>query len=110
MIADEARGRHVRARRSVVSACSHAGIVNACLGAMAAFPGRPVDLGARRSTTWPGDGTPNRSTADDLFRQVNRIVAPGHCTGWRATAALAEVGFDGYSPSAVGAYYHLQEE
>ena len=48
---------------------------------------------------------------DDLLRRVKpRVVAPGHCTGWRAMTALAGVGFDGYTPSAVGAYYHLQAE
>ena len=114
VIADERFvAAHVRARGvSVVSACSHAGIVNACLGAMDALPGLPVDL-VLGGYHLAGAAMESRidSTVDDLFQRVNpRIVAPGHCTGWRAMAALAGVGFDGYAPSSVGAYYHLQEE
>jgi 7,8-dihydropterin-6-yl-methyl-4-(beta-D-ribofuranosyl)aminobenzene 5'-phosphate synthase len=96
----------------VVSACSHAGIVNACLAARAAFPGSRVDL-VLGGYHLAGLAMEPRiaSTVDDLLRRVNpRIVAPGHCTGWRAKAALAGVGFDGYAPSSVGAHYHLQQE
>ena len=114
VIADERfLAAHVQGRGvSVVSACSHAGIVNACLGAMAAFPGRPVDL-VLGGYHLAGVAMERRidSTVDDLLRRVKpRVVAPGHCTGWRAMTALAGVGFDGYAPSAVGAYYHLQAE
>ena len=96
----------------MLSACSHAGIVNARLGAMDAFPGLPVDLvpggyhlaGAAMERLM-------ESTADDLFRRASpRIVAPGHCTGWRAMAALAGAGFAGKAPSSAGARYRLQEE
>jgi 7,8-dihydropterin-6-yl-methyl-4-(beta-D-ribofuranosyl)aminobenzene 5'-phosphate synthase len=114
LIADERfLAAHVRGRGvSVVSTCSHAGIVNACLAAKAAFQGSRVDLvlGGYHLT---GIAMERRtgSTVDDLHRCVNpRIVALGHCTGWRAKAALAGVGFDGYAPSSVGAYYHLQQE
>jgi 7,8-dihydropterin-6-yl-methyl-4-(beta-D-ribofuranosyl)aminobenzene 5'-phosphate synthase len=114
LIADERFvAAHVRGRGvSVVSACSHAGIVNACLAAKAAFPGSRVDL-VLGGYHLAGIAMERRiaSTVDDLLRCVNpRIVAPGHCTGWRATAALAGVGFDGYAPSSVGAYYHLQQD
>ncbi len=37
-----------------------------------------------------------------------RIVAPGHCTGWRAAAALANAfSPTGYAPSVVGTRYLL---
>jgi 7,8-dihydropterin-6-yl-methyl-4-(beta-D-ribofuranosyl)aminobenzene 5'-phosphate synthase len=113
LIADERfLAAHVRGRGvSVVSACSHAGIVNTCLAARAALPGR-VDL-VLGGYHLAGIAMERRiaSTVDDLLRCLNpRIVAPGHCTGWRARAALAAVGFDGYAPSSVGAYYHLQQE
>jgi 7,8-dihydropterin-6-yl-methyl-4-(beta-D-ribofuranosyl)aminobenzene 5'-phosphate synthase len=114
LIADERiLAAHVRGRGvSVVSACSHAGVVNACLAARAAFPGLRIDL-VLGGYHLAGTAMEGRiaSTVDDLLRCVNpRIVAPGHCTGWRAKAALAGVGFDGYAPSSVGAYYHLQQE
>lgn len=96
----------------MLSACSHAGIVNACLGAMDAFPGMPVDL-VLGGYHLAGAAMERRieSTAEDLFRRVKpRILAPAHCTGWRAMAALAGAGFAGYAPSSVGACYHLLEE
>jgi 7,8-dihydropterin-6-yl-methyl-4-(beta-D-ribofuranosyl)aminobenzene 5'-phosphate synthase len=103
---------HVRGRGvSVLSACSHAGVVNACLGARALFPDTPVDVvlggyhlaGAAMETRIP-------DTVRDLIEVVDpRIVAPGHCTGWRAKAALAEAFAPGrYGPSVVGTRYLLR--
>jgi 7,8-dihydropterin-6-yl-methyl-4-(beta-D-ribofuranosyl)aminobenzene 5'-phosphate synthase len=38
-----------------------------------------------------------------------RVLAPGHCTGWRAKAALASAFAPGrYGPSVVGSMYVLQ--
>jgi 7,8-dihydropterin-6-yl-methyl-4-(beta-D-ribofuranosyl)aminobenzene 5'-phosphate synthase len=96
---------------SVLTACSHAGVVNACLGAMGMAPGAPVDLvlggyhlaGAAMEARIP-------ETVRDLAALVApRIVAPGHCTGWRAKAALAGAFAPGrYGPSVVGSRYHLE--
>ena len=49
------------------------------------------------------------ATVDDLDHLVRPgIVAPGHCTGWRAKAALAaRFSPDRYSPSVVGSTYVL---
>ena len=48
-------------------------------------------------------------TVRDLVELVQpAVVAPGHCTGWRAAAALAEVfAPDRYGPSVVGSTYVL---
>jgi 7,8-dihydropterin-6-yl-methyl-4-(beta-D-ribofuranosyl)aminobenzene 5'-phosphate synthase len=48
-------------------------------------------------------------TVRDLKERVRpRLVAPGHCTGWRAKAALAHAFAPAnYAPSAVGAMYVL---
>jgi 7,8-dihydropterin-6-yl-methyl-4-(beta-D-ribofuranosyl)aminobenzene 5'-phosphate synthase len=45
----------------------------------------------------------------DLLELVEpRIIAPGHCTGWRASSALAvAAGPSGYAPSAAGTRYML---
>lgn len=105
---------HVRGRGvSVLSACSHAGVVNACLGAKALFPDTPVDVvlggyhlaGAAMEPRIP-------DTVRDLIEVVDpRIVAPGHCTGWRAKAALADAFAPGrYGPSVVGTRYLLTAE
>jgi 7,8-dihydropterin-6-yl-methyl-4-(beta-D-ribofuranosyl)aminobenzene 5'-phosphate synthase len=102
---------HVRGRGvTVLSACSHAGVVNACLGAMEAYPDTPVDVvlggyhlaGAAMETRIP-------DTVHDLLERVApKVLAPGHCTGWRAKAALADAFAPGrYAPSVVGSRYLL---
>ena len=103
---------HVRGRGvSVLSACSHAGVVNACLGAHDAFGGAPLDvvLGGFHLS---GKAMERRveATVRDLDQRVRpRVVAPGHCTGWRAKAALANTFAPGrYAPSVVGAMYVLK--
>ena len=105
-IAAHVRGRGV----SVLSACSHAGVVNACLGAMAAFPDIPIDvvLGGYHLA-----GKAMEARIDDTVRDLRdlvapRVVAPGHCTGWRAKVALADAFAPGrYAPSVVGSRYLL---
>lgn len=105
----QVRGRGI----SVLSACSHAGIVNACLSAKAAFPNNPVDvvLGGYHLA---GKVMEQRieATIADLNKLVQpRVVAPGHCTGWRAKARLADTFAPGrYAPSVVGTMYRLQAE
>jgi len=100
------RGRGV----TVFSACSHAGIVNACLCAKKHFPGSPVDvvLGGYHLA---GKAMESRieATVRDLETRIEpRVVAPGHCTGWRAKARLATTFSPGrYAPSVVGSLYKL---
>jgi 7,8-dihydropterin-6-yl-methyl-4-(beta-D-ribofuranosyl)aminobenzene 5'-phosphate synthase len=108
-VAAEVRGRGV----TVLSACSHAGIVNACLGAQRRFPGSPIDVVLGGYHLAGGPMEPRiEPTVDDLDRLIQpRIVAPGHCTGWRAKAALADRFAPGrYGPSVVGTTYVLQAE
>src|SRR2546427_3093560 len=106
-LAARGRGRGV----SVLSACSHAGVVNAALGALGAFGGEPIDviLGGYHLA---GEGMEPRiePTVHDLANRVRpRVVAPGHCTGWRAKAALAHTFAPGnYGPSVVGSLYALR--
>lgn len=104
---------HVRGRGvSVLSACSHAGVVNACLGAQAAFPDSPIDvvLGGYHLA-----GGAMEARIDDTVRDLRdridpRVVAPGHCTGWRAKAALANEFAPGrYAPSVVGTRFRLAD-
>lgn len=83
---------HVRRRGTTVfSSCSHAGIVNVSLEALHLFPERPIDL-LLGGYHLAGSAVEDRisSTVKDLDDLVApRIVAPGHCTGWRAASALA---------------------
>jgi 7,8-dihydropterin-6-yl-methyl-4-(beta-D-ribofuranosyl)aminobenzene 5'-phosphate synthase len=101
------RGRGV----TVFSACSHAGIVNACLGARQRFPEMPIDL-VLGGYHLAGKAMEPRigPTVRDLKNRIeHRLVAPGHCTGWRAKAKLAETFAPGrYAPSVVGTFYRLR--
>jgi 7,8-dihydropterin-6-yl-methyl-4-(beta-D-ribofuranosyl)aminobenzene 5'-phosphate synthase len=109
LLAAHVRGRGV----SVLSACSHAGVVNACLTARELSSGLPVDvvLGGYHLA-----GSAMEQRIDDTVRDLvkivaPRIVAPGHCTGWRAKAALAAAFAPGrYGPSFVGSRYVLHAE
>ena len=95
---------------TVFSACSHAGIVNACLGAKKHFPDTPVDL-VLGGYHLAGKAMETRieATVRDLKERIEpRLVAPGHCTGWRAKAKLAQTFAPGrYAPSVVGTTYRL---
>lgn len=105
-LAAEVRGRGV----TVLSACSHAGIVNVGLAAQASWTDSSIDL-LLGGFHLAGGAMERRieATVEDLDHLVRpRIVAPGHCTGWRAKAALAaRFSPDRYGPSVVGSTYIL---
>ncbi len=102
---------HVRGRGiTVFSACSHAGIVNACLGAKTYFPDTPVDavLGGYHLAGKAMEARIDQTVRDLETRIEPNLVAPGHCTGWRAKARLADAFSPGrYAPSVVGTKYRL---
>jgi 7,8-dihydropterin-6-yl-methyl-4-(beta-D-ribofuranosyl)aminobenzene 5'-phosphate synthase len=86
-LAARVRGRGT----TVLSACSHAGVVNVGLEARRLAQGLPVDL-LLGGYHLAGASVEDRisSTVTDLADLVApRIVSPGHCTGWRAASALA---------------------
>jgi 7,8-dihydropterin-6-yl-methyl-4-(beta-D-ribofuranosyl)aminobenzene 5'-phosphate synthase len=102
---------HVRGRgTTVLSACSHAGIVNVGLEARRLLPEEPVDL-VLGGYHLAGAAVEDRIdlTVRDLADRVRpRIVSPGHCTGWRAAGALASrFGPTGFAPSVVGTRFAL---
>jgi 7,8-dihydropterin-6-yl-methyl-4-(beta-D-ribofuranosyl)aminobenzene 5'-phosphate synthase len=103
---------HVRGRgTTVLCACSHAGVVNASLGAQAHFHGQPIDvvLGGYHLSGKAMEARIDATVRDLKERIRPRVVAPGHCTGWRAKAALAQAfAPERYGPSAVGAMYTLR--
>jgi len=95
---------------TVLSACSHAGIVNACLGAKKHFPDAQIDvvLGGYHLAGKAMEARIEPTIRDLKGRIEPRVVAPGHCTGWRAKARLAQTFAPGrYAPSVVGALYRL---
>jgi 7,8-dihydropterin-6-yl-methyl-4-(beta-D-ribofuranosyl)aminobenzene 5'-phosphate synthase len=100
------RGRGV----TVFSACSHAGIVNACLSAKNHFPGSAIDvvLGGYHLAGKAMESRIEPTVRDLKARIEPQVVAPGHCTGWRAKARLADTFAPGrYAPSVVGTLYRL---
>jgi 7,8-dihydropterin-6-yl-methyl-4-(beta-D-ribofuranosyl)aminobenzene 5'-phosphate synthase len=95
---------------TVLSACSHAGVINACLGAQRQFAGAPIDLvlGGYHLSGKAMEARIEPTIADLKERIRPRVVAPGHCTGWRAKAALARAfAPTSYGPSVVGSSYVL---
>jgi 7,8-dihydropterin-6-yl-methyl-4-(beta-D-ribofuranosyl)aminobenzene 5'-phosphate synthase len=93
----------------VLSACSHAGIVNVLTHARASFPDVPIHavMGGLHLS-----GTNERiipQTVDGLRPFDLKTIAAGHCTGWRAMTALANAfGDQVLAPSAVGKRYTFQ--
>jgi 7,8-dihydropterin-6-yl-methyl-4-(beta-D-ribofuranosyl)aminobenzene 5'-phosphate synthase len=80
---------------------------------MALFPDAPVDVVLGGYHLAGGAMEPRiDDTVRDLSQRVDpRIVAPGHCTGWRAKAALAAEFAPGrYGPSVVGTRYVLRAD
>lgn len=100
---------HVRNKGLVVlSACSHAGIINVLTDARATFAGVPMH------TAMGGlhlSGTNERvipQTIEAMRTFDLTCIAVGHCTGWRAVAALnAAFGDKVLAPSAVGKRYMI---
>jgi 7,8-dihydropterin-6-yl-methyl-4-(beta-D-ribofuranosyl)aminobenzene 5'-phosphate synthase len=92
----------------VLTACSHAGVVNVCQHAQSVFGSVPVysvigglHLAGATEMLIP-------QTVSSLGSLGLKMIAPGHCTGWRGTAALREAfGEAVVSPTAVGKRYIL---
>ena len=108
-VAAEVRGRGI----TLLSACSHAGVVNASLAAAEMFAGPPIDL-VLGGFHLAGAAMEQRiaATVRDLVERTRpNLVAPGHCTGWRAKAQLSQAFAPGrYAPSVVGSAYRLEAE
>ena len=97
-------GLHVKGKGLVVlSACSHAGIVNVLKHARASFPDLPVHavMGGFHLSGTNEEIIPQTVEAMKEFKLA--AIAAGHCTGWRAMAALsAAFGDKVLAPTAVG--------
>jgi 7,8-dihydropterin-6-yl-methyl-4-(beta-D-ribofuranosyl)aminobenzene 5'-phosphate synthase len=89
----------------VFSACSHAGLVNVLTHAASVFPSVPLYgvMGGLHLSGATEKIIPE--TVADLKQFDLKLLAPGHCTGWRALSAMARVFGDELVPSAVGKRY-----
>ncbi len=99
---------HVAGKGLVVfTACSHAGLINVLTEARARFPEIPLygvfggfHLSGATEAIVP-------QTVEALAPFGLALIAPGHCTGWRALNALAAVYGDRVVPTAVGKTFRL---
>jgi 7,8-dihydropterin-6-yl-methyl-4-(beta-D-ribofuranosyl)aminobenzene 5'-phosphate synthase len=89
----------------VFSACSHAGLINVLTHARSVFPSIPL-YGAMGGLHLSGiNERVIPETVADLRKFGLKLLAPGHCTGWRAVSRLAQEFGDELVPSAVGKKY-----
>lgn len=100
---------HVKGKGQVVfSACSHAGLINVLTHARATFPQVPLH-GAMGGLHLSGiNEAVIPQTIADLEGFALAMLAPGHCTGWRALAAMAAKFGAELVPSAVGKRYRIE--
>ena len=99
---------HVKGKgQFVFSACSHAGLINVLTHARAVLPQVPLH-GAMGGLHLSGiNEKVIPETIADLKRFALEMLAPGHCTGWRALSAMAAKFGDELVPSAVGKRYSI---
>lgn len=97
---------HLKGKGQMVfSACSHAGLINVLTQARALFPSVPL-YGAMGGLHLSGiNERVIPQTVDDLKKFGLKLLAPGHCTGWRALSRIAREFGDELVPSAVGKKY-----
>jgi 7,8-dihydropterin-6-yl-methyl-4-(beta-D-ribofuranosyl)aminobenzene 5'-phosphate synthase len=91
----------------VFTACSHAGVVNVLKHARECFPGQPLHgvLGGLHLSGGTERIIPDTVAALGAFDL--KVIGAAHCTGWRATAALASAFGSAVVPSAVGKTFRL---
>lgn len=101
---------HVRGRGQVIfSACSHAGIVNVLTEARTLFAQQAIHavFGGLHLSGATEPIIPQ--TVADLQRFAPALLAPGHCTGWRAISAIASAcEGSAFAPLAVGKRYSIE--
>lgn len=89
----------------IFTACSHAGVVNVLTHARSLFPSVPLYgvMGGLHLAGATEKIIPE--TIADLKQFDLKLLAPGHCTGWRAISAMTKIFGDELVPSAVGKRY-----
>jgi 7,8-dihydropterin-6-yl-methyl-4-(beta-D-ribofuranosyl)aminobenzene 5'-phosphate synthase len=95
---------HVKEKGIVVfTACSHAGVVNVLKHAQSCFPSVPLYAVTGGFHLSGGNEKIIPESVRDIGGFGLQLIAPGHCTGWRAVNALVRAyGDQTVTPSAVG--------
>lgn len=91
----------------VLTACSHAGVVNVMTHARDCFPGVPLHGVIGGLHLAGGNERIIPDTVAALGEFELSLIAPAHCTGWRAVGALAEAFGEAVVPAAVGRCYRF---
>ena len=91
----------------VLTACSHAGVVNVMTHARDCFAGETLYgvLGGFHLSG--GNERIIPETVAELRSFELKMIAAAHCTGWRAVNALANAFGDAVAPAAVGKVYRF---
>ncbi|MBI2593255.1 MBL fold metallo-hydrolase [Candidatus Daviesbacteria bacterium] len=91
----------------VFSGCSHAGVVNVLTHAREVFPEIPI-YGVCGGLHLAGN---NEGIIPETVKGLKKfdlaLIAPGHCTGWRAVNALADKFVNKLVPLAVGKHFEI---
>ena len=95
---------HVKEKGVVVfTACSHAGVVNVVKHAQSCFPSNALYAVAGGFHLSGGNEKIIAESVRDIGGFGLKLIAPGHCTGWRAVNALVTAyGEQIVAPLAVG--------
>lgn len=91
----------------VLTACSHAGVVNVMTHARACFPDQPLHAVLGGFHLSGGNERIIPETVAALRAFDLKTIAAAHCTGWRAVNALANAFGEAVAPSAVGKLYRF---
>jgi 7,8-dihydropterin-6-yl-methyl-4-(beta-D-ribofuranosyl)aminobenzene 5'-phosphate synthase len=91
----------------VLTACSHAGVVNVLLHARQSFPDEPIHAVMGGFHLSGGNERIIPDTVEAMRAFPLKTIAAAHCTGWRAVGALAAAFGDAVVPSAVGKLYRF---
>jgi 7,8-dihydropterin-6-yl-methyl-4-(beta-D-ribofuranosyl)aminobenzene 5'-phosphate synthase len=90
----------------IITACSHAGVINVLTHARACFPDVPL-YAVAGGFHLAGPNEPIIPETVEAMKDFGlSVIAAGHCTGWRAVTALTnEFGDAIVNPSVVGKRY-----
>ena len=101
---------HVKGKGIIVfTACSHAGVINVLNHARTCFPETPLFAVAGGFHLSGGNEKIITQSVNDLGDFGLRLIAPGHCTGWRAVNALVTAYGDAIvAPLAVGKIFAIE--
>lgn len=111
VIDDQALVVHLKGRGLIVlTGCGHAGVINIVRHAQRLTGVVPLHalLGGFHLSgpAFEPNIAPTVAALSDL---APRLIAPGHCTGWRAQHALAAAMPDAWITSSSGTTYHLAQ-